>query len=188
MEESPSRSSTGDVGRIRGRSCQVLVVLCTALTASAAGATTRAHLVTGSDCTANATRTALASFIVAFNRGSYAKLDTLFARPPLFQWYASNAPGLRRTATAHDRNSLIAYFRARHLRRDRLRLVRFTFNGNAGGNGNFVFKLKRSASDYRRGAWFGLIGKAASVCSDDAFQQPVQLIVVSLGGPNSDKG
>lgn len=163
------------------------MVVCAALAASWAGGTARANAEIASDCTLGATRTALASFVAAFNGGDYHQLDALFAVPPLFQWYSSNVPGLRRTAAAHNRDTLIAYFRARHLKRDRLRLVSFTFNGNSHGHGNFVFKMKRSAADYRRGAWFGLIGKGAAVCSDESSEQPVQFIVVSIGGPNSDK-
>jgi len=139
------------------------------------------------DCKAGATRTTLASFVTAFNRGNLSKLDALFAAPPAFQWYSSNAPGLRRAAAAHNRATLIAYFRARHLKRDRLRLVSFTFHGNSNAGGNFAFKMKRSAADYRHGAWFGLIGKGAAVCSDQAAPEPVQFIVVSVGGPGSDK-
>jgi len=63
------------------------------------------------------------------------------------------------TAAARNRVSLIAYFRARHLERDRLRLVGFTFTGNWNGYGNFIFRMRRSAADYHRGAWFGLIRK-----------------------------
>jgi hypothetical protein len=158
-----------------------------ALAASWVGGTTRASAEIASDCTPGATRTALASFVSAFNGGDYQQLDGLVAVSPLFQWYSSNMPGLRRTAEAHSRESLIAYFRARHLKHDRLRLVSFTFTANSRGYGNFVFKMRRSAADYRRGAWFGLIGKGAAVCFDQPSEQPVQLIVVSVGGPNWDK-
>lgn len=97
-------------------------------------------------------------------------------------------PGLRRTAAAKNRGSLIAYFRARHLKRDRLRLVSFTFTGNSAGFGNFWFKLRRSAADYHQRAWFGLIGKGAAVCVNGVSEQQVQFIVVSIGGPGSDAG
>jgi hypothetical protein len=90
------------------------------------------------------------------------------------------------TAAARNRVSLIAYFRARHLERDRLRLVGFTFTGNWNGYGNFIFRMRRSAADYHRGAWFGLIAKGAALCSRQPSRQPVQLIVMSVGGPNSD--
>jgi hypothetical protein len=166
-----------------GRVARGLVAL-TAVVAALAATAADARAA----CAPAATRAAFASFVSAYNRGDTARLDALFAGPPAFQWYSSNAPGLRRTAAAKNRGSLTAYFRARHLKRDRLRLVRFTFTGNdAGGYGNFVFRLKRSAADYRKGAPFGLIGKGAAVCSEDPSTKPAQLVIVSLGGPGSDR-
>jgi hypothetical protein len=140
-----------------------------------------------SDCASPSVRSALASFVTAFNRGDAEQLDVLFTQPPQFQWYSSNAPGLRRAQAAKNRAGLLAYFRARHLERDRLRLASFTFTGNSPGYGNFVFRMKRSAADYRKGAWFGSIGKGSAVCSDLPGDQPVRFIVVSLGGPGSDR-
>jgi hypothetical protein len=61
-----------------------------------------------------------------------------------------------------------------------MRLVSFAYHGN----GNFTYRLRRSADDYKGGAWFGLIGKGAAECSDGS----VHLFVVSLGGPGSDRG
>jgi hypothetical protein len=154
---------------------------------SLAVGTSKGGAAVSSDCAPQAARAAFASFVGAFNRGSSQELDSLFAKPPLFQWYSSNVPGLRTTTAAMNRGSLIAYFRARYLRRDRLRLVSFTFTGNSHGSANFVFRMKRSAADYRQGAWFRLIGKGAAVCSGPSSEQPVQFIVVSVGGPGSDK-
>jgi hypothetical protein len=134
---------------------------------------------TDSACTAQQTRTTWVSFLGAFTQGKYAQLDTLFAQAPDFAWYSSNLPGLRRTTAARNRGTLIDYFRSRHAKGDRLRLVSFTYNGN----GNFTYKLRRAARDYRNGAWFGLIGKGAVMCSGVT----PQLNVVSLGGPGSDK-
>src|SRR4029079_5957009 len=82
-------------------------------------------------CTSAATRTVLAFFISVFNAGNYTRLDQLFAPTPMFGWYSSNAPGLRRAPAAEKRQTLIAYFRARHQKRDKLRLVTFTFNGTS---------------------------------------------------------
>jgi len=142
----------------------------------------------GAACTPQDARAALTSFVAAFNGGSYGRLDALVAQPPLFAWYSSNPPGLRRTSAATNRQGLIPYFRSRHAQRDRLRLASFTFTGNAGGRGNFTFTLRRSAADYRRGTWFGLTGKGATVCSDPSpyVEQTTQIVVLSLGGPGSD--
>jgi ketosteroid isomerase-like protein len=122
------------------------------------------------------------SFVAAFDRGDLARLDALFAPGTSFEWYSSNAPGLRVSEAARNRDSLRAYFRRRHLVHDRLRLVSFVFTGNSSGYGNAAFTMRRAASDYRRGDWFRLSGKAAARCSGKAS---VQFIVLSLGGPGS---
>ena len=100
---------------------------------------------------------------------------------------SSNAPGLRRADAAKDRTTLLAYFRGRHAKHDRIRLASFAFNGTSYGLGNFVVRLTRSASDYRRGARFSLIGKGAVACGADdaAAPAPVRFVVLSLGGPGS---
>ena len=134
------------------------------------------------DCTAAETRAAFRSFVSAFNAGDYGRLDSVFAKAPGFGWFSSPRPGVRLNAAATRRDTLVRYFRSRHLKRDRLRVLSFRFNGG-NGVGNFEFKLRRSASDYRRAAWFGLIGKGAASCVGPR----VQFIVVSLGGPGSDK-
>jgi hypothetical protein len=176
----------------RGRWTALLVAAAATAAAAAssssvAGGTTQGDAAVSSDCAPQAARAAFASFVGAFNRGSGQELDSLFATPPLFQWYSSNVPGLRSSTAAKNRGSLIAYFRARHRKHDRLRLVSFTFTGNSHGFGNFVFRMKRSAADYRQGEWFRLIGKGAAACSGPSSEQLVQFIVVSVGGPDSDK-
>jgi hypothetical protein len=132
-----------------------------------------------STCTARQTRATWVSFLGAFTQGNYAKLDAMFAEAPDFVWYSSNRPGLRRTSAARNRSTLIEYFRSRHAKADRLRLASFRDNGN----GNFTYKLRRSARDYKSGAWFGLTGKGSVMCTGLS----PQLIVVSVGGPGSDK-
>ena len=171
-----------------GRAFVAVVAAAVALAASSAAGTSRSDAGAAS-CTPVATRAALASFIGAFNGGRYSLLDALFARPPLFRSYLSNVLGLRRTPAASNRKTLIAYFRARHLKRDRLRLVSFTFTGTKNGASNFTFKLRRSAADYKRGAWFGLAGKGVAVCSPPSPYVEVmeQFVFMSIGGPGSDK-
>jgi hypothetical protein len=166
-----------------------VVVAAVALTASSAVATSRSDAAAAAPCRPAATRAALASFVAAFNSGKYSLLDALFAQRPLFRWYSSNVPGVRRTLAARNRKTLISYFRSRHLKRDRLLLVAFAFTGTKNGLSNFTFKLRRSASDYKRGAWFGLVGKGAAVCSPPSpyIEGPEQFVVMSIGGPGSDK-
>ena len=47
------------------------------------------------NCTAVQTRSALASFVAAFDAGDYQRLNALFAGPSWFRWYSSSAPGER---------------------------------------------------------------------------------------------
>jgi hypothetical protein len=142
-----------------------------------------------SSCTAASTRTAVSAFVASFNRGDFTRLDAIFAPEPSFQWYSSGTPGSRIRAASHNRTTLRSYFQTRHAKRDRLRVVSLRFTGKAAGHGtvpahgNFSVVLKRSAADYRQGAWFGVIGKGAVVCS--ANPAASRFIVFSLGGPGS---
>ena len=81
---------------------------------------------------------------VAFDRGDYAKLDSLFATKPDFQWYSSPPPGRRLGRAAGDRDTLIPYIRRRHARHDRLCLLTFHFTGRARHWSNFWFELRRA--------------------------------------------
>jgi hypothetical protein len=131
------------------------------------------------NCTAVQTRSALVSFMAAFNAGNYGRLDAVFAGPSWFRWYSSSAPGMRFDPQAQMRNTLVAYFRARHAQRERFRLVSFKFNGNSLGYGNFNWKMKRSAGDFRDGAWFMVEAKGAALCEGAS----TRFIVMSVGAP-----
>ena len=131
-------------------------------------------------CTGPATRQLLARFVSAFDAGDLRRLDVLFAPPESFVWYSSNVPGLRTSPAAEDRATLLAYFRRRHQQRDRIELLSYRFNGNQNGQGNFEFRLRRSAADYRRGTPFTIVGKGAAGCGP-----PLRIAVLSLGGPGS---
>lgn len=129
-------------------------------------------------CSQVQTRNAVHSFAGSFNQGTYAKLDSLFAPAPLFQWYSSPRPGPRLSRAAKRRNTLIPYFRSRHAAHDELRLMAFHWTGKAAHWSNFWFEMLRSAPGYKGGKWFGLAGKGAAIC--DAGSP--QFIVISLGG------
>jgi hypothetical protein len=131
-------------------------------------------------CTGPAARQLLARFVSAFDAGDLRGLDALFAPPETFVWYSSNVPGPRTSPAAEDRGTLLAYFRRRHQQRDRITLLSFRFNGTGNGLGNFEFKLRRSAADYRGGTPFRIIGKGAAMCSPT-----LRIAVLSLGGPGS---
>jgi hypothetical protein len=132
-------------------------------------------------CTAARTRAALVEFVRAFNAGDYRRLNALFDGPSWFRWYSSTAPGTRLDANARRRSTLIGYFRARHEEADRFRLVSFQFNGNSNGYGNFEWKMRRSAADFRGGAWFRTDAKGATLCRSAS----VHFIVMSIGAPET---
>lgn len=146
---------------------------------NAAASDSRASAAAQSDCTSTTVRSALVSFLTAYNEGDLERLDSLFAEPPAFQWYSANGPGQRIGSSARQRDTLIGYFRARHRLGDLLNLVSFQFNGNWGGHGNFGMVLKRSISNFRQGEWFRLQAKGAAEC---AGRSPL-FTVMSLGKP-----
>ena len=132
-----------------------------------------------SHCTGSTARAAVLSFVKAFNEGDYESLDAQFAQPPDFHWYSSPGPG-RRLIKARDRDRLVDYFRARHRAEDRLHLISFQFNGDSGRYGNFGLEMRRSAADFRNGAWFRLNAKGALICAGES----TQLTVMTLGVPS----
>lgn len=132
-------------------------------------------------CTAARARQAFAEFVTAFNRGNLRKLDSLFARQPAFAWYSSGVPGSRLNRAAKRRDTLIAYFRDRHVDQDRFRPVEIGVNTGAPHQTGLSLELRRSAADYTAGRWFSVAGKAALVCHDGR----ARFLVVSLGPPES---
>lgn len=129
-------------------------------------------------CARAQTRAAFDSFLAAFDRGDQAKLDSLFAAEPDFQWFSSSAPGPRVRQDAFDRQTLLAYFRARYRHGDRLRLVDFHFTGRSPHWSGFSFDLRRRSRDFRGGRWFRTTGKGAAVCDGGR----ARFIVLSIGG------
>jgi len=114
------------------------------------------------DCSVAETRRLVGRFIRAFNEGSTARLDRIFAPAGSFGWYSTDAPGRRLGTAAYDRSTLIRYFAARHAQRERLLLRRWQGNGNANGYSHFQFRLVRQARDLQPA---GYEGKGAIVCS-----------------------
>lgn len=134
----------------------------------------------GARCDANALRTALTGFVRAFNAGDTRRLDGLFSRAN-FVWYSSGAPGARWLRGDSKRDSLVPYFRGRHRRHDRLRLLTHRFNGYEAARqlGHFELTAERRADDFRNGEVFQLTGKGALDCA----RPRVTFAVLTLGGP-----
>jgi len=127
-------------------------------------------------CDRDSTRSALRSFIGAFNGGSFEQLDALFAQEPHFQWYSAPAPGQRLGADARRRDTLVPYFRRRHAAGDRLRLRTFDWNGKSAHWSNFGFVALRSKP--QADGWIRSESKGAAICDGG---RPT-LITISLGG------
>lgn len=134
----------------------------------------------GARCDADALRTALTAFVRAFNAGDTRRLDGLFSRAN-FVWYSSGAPGARWLRGAAKRGSLVPYFRGRHRRHDRLRLLTHRFNSYDAARqlGHFELTAERRADDFRKGETFQLTGKGALDCA----RPRVTFAVLTLGGP-----
>ena len=114
------------------------------------------------DCLAGESRRVVARFVAAFNGRDLPALDRVFAPEASFNWYSTGAPGVRLNAAAHDRSTLIPYFRARHRQGEKLRLVSFRGNGNSNGYAHFQFRLER-----RTRALVPTVyqGKGAAICA-----------------------
>jgi hypothetical protein len=130
-----------------------------------------------SACTPSEVHVAFSSFVRAFDSGDSARLNMLFAGPGSFVWYSSSPPGRRFSPRAERRDTLVDYFRSRHAAHDRIRVVSFQFNGNLPGYGNFQYRLRRSAADFRGGASFVITGKGAAICN----HTQARFIVMSVG-------
>lgn len=127
-----------------------------------------------SHCTSGDVGAALASFTAALNRGDLEALDELFAEKPDFQWYSTDG---RIGAAAKRRDTLIAYFRRRHARGERLRLASFRFSGNSPHHGDFEMLMGRRVPRVAGGDWLPVPGKGAAICHEGE----TRLIVMSFG-------
>lgn len=135
----------------------------------------------GARCDVAALTATLARFVSAYNGGSLARLESLFSKRPRFVWYSSGEPGVRLGGEASKRKTLMAYFKGRHGRGDRLRVLTHRFNGYDSQRrlGHFEFRAERRADDFQDGRWFSLGGKGALDCS----KPPIKIAVMSIGGP-----
>ena len=127
-------------------------------------------------CTEGTSRQLVESFISSFNTGDTAELDRLFSRD-LFEWYSTDAPGVRVNQVAGDRAGLMAYFSERHREHEQLNLESFHFIGESAGGlgalGNFEFELTRMA-DGLAPTPYG--GKGAIAC----WSNPHTILVWSM--------
>jgi len=157
------------------RSAMRAVLLAALVLAVYSGAGASAAPPTGpSDCTARDLRRVVATYAAALSRGDLDALDSIFARKPDFQWYATDG---RVGAAAKRRDTLIPYFGRRHERGERLGLARFRFTGDSPHYGNFEMTMRRSIPGVDGGEWVRVPGKGAGVCDE----RSTHLIVISFG-------
>jgi hypothetical protein len=149
----------------------VVAIGVAASTSSLAGT----HVSSARSCDGERVRRVVVSFISAFNRGDRTRLQGLWSRSD-FQWYSVTRTQASHYVT-HDRATMLRYFAARHRHLERLRLVRFEFNGVSGGFGHFEYSLTRRARDLAGGVPEGYHGKGAVTCG--AFAP--RLAVWSMG-------
>jgi len=133
----------------------------------------------GVRCDVAALRRTLTSFIRAYNSGYTRRLDRLFSREQ-FVWYSAIGPSRNMRGSKQNRATLIPYFRERHSHADRMRLVRYRFNGydRARNLGHFELRGKRRADDMQDGRWLRMTAKGALDCA----KPPVTIAVMMVGG------
>jgi hypothetical protein len=121
----------------------------------------------GVHCDVGAVSAALHTFKGAFNTGDLPGLDALFAKKTRFVWFSSAGAGARTNAAAKNRATLVAYFRARHLRGDRVISFRLRFSSFESERvlGHFSLSGRRRAADFRGGKPFAFAGKGALDCA-----------------------
>lgn len=132
----------------------------------------------GVHCDVTALRSTLADFVHAYNRGDARRLDRLFSRQG-FRWYVATGPSRDLRKAKQNRGTLLAYFRERHRRGDRLALGSYRFNGydRERDLGHFQLDGRRRADDFRDGRWFAMVGKGALDCS----KPPVTIALLLVG-------
>src|SRR6266849_4827556 len=112
--------------RLLGFAAAVCVILAAALMSATASSRAtefdrRGHVA--ASCASSASRTFIASFLGAFNRGDLRALDRLVAQRPRFKFYVvSGESGAKVRLAAANRSRLISYFASRHNFAERLLL------------------------------------------------------------------
>jgi len=128
------------------------------------------------DCAPGEARRVVERFVGAFNARNIPALDRIFAPGDSFNWYSTDAPGVRLMAAAYNRSTLMAYFKARHRQGEKLRLIRFKGNGNSGGFAHFEFRVERRARTLAPTVYDG---KGAAICATSGDT----ITVWSMGRP-----
>jgi len=148
---------------------RLLLALALAVSVAASGtsaaAATGRPLAEGIVCSAATTKTLVRTFVRDYDGGRVAAVGRLWAPEPYFQWFSARTPGARLGASAYDRATLLAYFRARARVHENLRLTELRAGYDPMRNiVNFAGKLVRSADGLPPGQPQDF--KGASDCRD----------------------
>jgi hypothetical protein len=106
-------------------------------------------------CSAAGVRQTVIHMLTALGEGNLPTLDSVFAQPPVFRWYATEDPGERMDAEATDRATLRSYFERRSRLNERMELTSFEFRGRSGGYAQFAYAVTRAADDLAPTPFFG---------------------------------
>jgi hypothetical protein len=133
----------------------------------------------GARCDVAAAQSTLTAFVRAYNRGDLRRLNRLFSRDA-FRWYSALGPDRRLRGAKQNRDTLIPYFRRRHLQGDRLEVTSFRFNGYERERdvGHFEWEALRRANDIRDGSSVNVDAKGALDCT----KPPVTIALLFVGG------
>ena len=144
-------------------------------------ATAAAHEVAApATCGGPQVRRLVVAFIAAFNRGSRAQLDALWARVGFRSYSVVRNP--KQHYVTYSRGQMLRYFAARHRKAETLVLTSFRFNGPGGDYRHFQYTLTRSAKDIAKGAREAYIGDGSAVC----LNARSRLAAWSMGPPDPD--
>jgi hypothetical protein len=137
-----------------------LVAVVTALLAAG----TASPAVPRKGCRPAQTTALVQRFVVAFNNGDARTLNLVWGGRLWFHWYAVlGDPGRRDQQDALRRDTLMAYFAARHAASERLTLTKLQINGATIGERGFEYRLVRSADDLTGGS-VAYAGKGSLSC------------------------
>jgi hypothetical protein len=119
----------------------------------------------GKLCSPAQTTALISRFVTAFNTGNrYALNNTIWGGKLYFKWFTVlSEPGFRSQPEASRRDTLMAYFAARHAAGEHLALVNVKINGRNIGTRGVEFHILRSASELP-GGQVPYTGKAEASC------------------------
>ena len=145
------RWRTGKNGTVRLIS-GLLTAMCLLVVACSGSTTAESPPPGGPNCSPDAVRMIVDSFVTAYNGGETGLTDRFFAGPDRFEWYSENH--YRNNDEARDRGTLDTNLTRRHVEGHRLELTHFAFGAyrDVDRTGHFTFVAADAATDFGKGA------------------------------------